>query len=305
MTERDAGPPRGESEFDSEFYRESELDGDGEFDRDTVAVPRVAEPGVFDTAFSAGWTIGRGINGGYLMALADRVLGQVLPHPDPLSVTAYYLTPSEPGPAVARTEVLRTGRTMSTGQVSLLQKDGDGGEVERVRVVAHHVDLDALPGGVHTAAVPPQMPPPGECVASSAAPEGVFGPKETSGLLDRLDLRMDPATVGWALGNPSGRGEMRGWFRFADGRGNDPLALLLASDVLPPTAFDLGMRGWVPTVELTVHVRARPAPGPLLVALSTRNHAGGHLEEDAEIWDSAGRLVAQSRQLARVRERKA
>jgi acyl-CoA thioesterase len=276
--------------------------GDSEFDRDTVAVPRADDPTVFDAAFSAGWTIGRGVNGGYLLALADRVLGRVLPHPEPLSVTAYYLTPSEPGPAVVRTEVLRTGRTMSTGQASLLQKDGDGGEVERVRVVAHHMDLGALPDGVRTAATRPPVPAFEECVPSSLAPEGVFGPKDSSRLIDRLDLRMDPATVGWALGEPSGKGEMRGWFRFADGRGNDPLALLLASDALPPTAFDLGVLGWVPTLELTVHVRARPSPGPLLVALRTRNLAGGHLEEDAEIWDSAGRLVAQSRQLARVRE---
>ena len=30
----------------------------------------------------------------------------------------------------------------------------------------------------------------------------------------------------------------------------------------------------------------------------TRNVAGGYFEEDCEVWDSTGRLVAQSRQLA-------
>ena len=94
---------------------------------------------------------------------------------------------------------------------------------------------------------------------------------------------------------------MRAWFGLADGRDPDPLSLLLAVDALPPTAFELGLSGWVPTVELTVHVRSRPAPGPLRVSITTRNLAGGFLEEDAEVWDSADRLVAQSRQLARVR----
>lgn len=114
-------------------------------------------------------------------------------------------------------------------------------------------------------------------------------------------LKLDPSTLGWALGQPSGKGEMRAWFGLADGRDPDPLSLLLAVDALPPTAFEIGLKGWVPTVELTVHVRCRPAPGPLRVSITTRNLAGGFLEEDAEVWDSADRLVAQSRQLARAR----
>lgn len=86
-------------------------------------------------------------------------------------------------------------------------------------------------------------------------------------------LKLDPATLGWALGAPSGKGEMRSWFGLADGRDPDPLSLLLAVDALPPTAFELGISGWVPTVELTVHVRCRPAPGPLRVSITTRNLA--------------------------------
>jgi acyl-CoA thioesterase len=54
------------------------------------------------------------------------------------------------------------------------------------------------------------------------------------------------------------------------------------------------------TVELTVYLRARPAPGWLAYRMATRYLADGYFEEDAEIWDSAGRLVAQSRQLGLV-----
>ena len=49
-----------------------------------------------------------------------------------------------------------------------------------------------------------------------------------------------------------------------------------------------------------MHVRAPPATGWLRIRHATRNFAGGLFEEDAEVWDSAGRLVAQSRQLARA-----
>jgi hypothetical protein len=46
-----------------------------------------------------------------------------------------------------------------------------------------------------------------------------------------------------------------------------------------------------------VHVRAVPAPGPVRCVFRSRVVQGGLLEEDGEVWDSADRLVAMSRQL--------
>jgi hypothetical protein len=48
-------------------------------------------------------------------------------------------------------------------------------------------------------------------------------------------------------------------------------------------------------------VRAHPAPGPLQIRLLSRHMTGGVLEEDGEIWDNAGQLVAISRQTAKFR----
>lgn len=273
--------------------------GDSEFDRDTAVVARPDEPGTYDIDLSAGWTIISAVNGGYLLAVLGRALREALPHPDPLTITAHYLTASQPGPAVIRTETVRAGRSMATGQASLFQTDDEGREVERIRVIGAFADLGALPDDVRTSALPPRMPGYADCVSSDDAPEG--GPVSGStAILERLDLRLDPATAGWALGAPSGAGDMRGWLGLADGRDHDALSLLLAVDALPPTAFDLGLKGWVPTLELTVHIRCRPAPGPLRVAITTRNLAGGLLEEDTQVWDTRDRLVAQSRQLARA-----
>ncbi|MFG2112898.1 thioesterase family protein [Streptomyces sp. NPDC048718] len=267
-----------------------------EFDRDTAIALR--EPGVYDAELSAGWTIIQAVNGGYLLALLGRALGDHLPHPDPFTISAYYLTPSVPGPAVIRAETVRTGRTLSTGQASLFQYAQDGTEVERIRVLASYGDLDTLPDDVRTSATPPAIAPIDQCFGTSDGPTPDI--PGSSAITERLDLRLDPSTVGWAIGAPSGKGEMRAWFGLADGRDPDPLSLLLAVDALPPTSFELGLKGWTPTVELTTHIRCRPAPGPLRVSITTRNLAGGFLEEDAEVWDSADRLVAQSRQLARA-----
>jgi hypothetical protein len=271
------------------------MDSSSQFDRDTAVNLRA--PGVYDTDLSADWTIFGVVNGGYLLALLGRALGEALPHPHPFSVSAHYLAPSLPGPAVIRTETVRTGRTLSTGQASLFQYAEDGTETERIRVLATYGDLDALSDDVRTSAKPPAIPPYEHCFGPADAPTPLPGSAEIARL---LDVKLDPATIGWAVGAPSGKGEVRGWFGLADGRDPDPLSLLLTVDALPPTAFDLGLSGWTPTVELTTHIRCRPAPGPLRVSITTRNLAGGFLEEDAEVWDSADRLVAQSRQLARA-----
>ncbi|MBA0051715.1 thioesterase family protein [Streptomyces sp. AJS327] len=267
-----------------------------EFDRDTAV--RRTGPGDYRAELSGGWGIGHALNGGYLLAVLGRALGEELPHPDPFTVSAHYLSATSAGPATVRVDTLRAGRTLSTATAGLYQTGPDGEETERIRVLATYGDLAALPDDVRTSAKPPAMPPPEGCFSAADAPKGTDGGSE---MVHRLDLRMDPSTCGWAVGTPSGRGEMRAWLGLADGRAADPLSLLMTVDALPPTAFELGLTGWVPTVELTVHVRGRPAPGALRVAISTRNLAGGFLEEDAEIWDSEDRLVAQSRQLARAR----
>ena len=146
----------------------------------------------------------------------------------------------------------------------------------------------------------PDVPPVEECFSVAEhrdlAPPGVQVP----GLSLRVDTRLDLATAGWAFGQPSGEPVLRAWMRFADGREPDPLALLTFADALPPTSFAMGNLGWAPTVQLQVLVRALPAPGWCLVEARSSEIAGGWVDEDYRIWDSTGRLVAQSRQLARA-----
>ena len=167
-------------------------------------------------------------------------------------------------------------------------------------MLASYGDLHGLTDEVATTAEEPDAPPREQCVPTSAAPEDF---RRTAPLLDRFDLLPRPGLRRLVAGRAGGRGMLQGWFRLNDEREPDAQSLLLAVDALPPVTFDLGVMGWAPTLELTVHVRARPAPGWLKLRHSTRNVAGGYFEEDCEVWDSAGRLVAQSRQLARMPRR--
>jgi acyl-CoA thioesterase len=265
------------------------------FDDDTRVIPLgPPDEAAFTGQVHPAWNIGSNPNGGYLLAIAAQALCQRTPqHPDPLSITVHYLRPGLSGqPCRIDTEVLRTGRTLSTVRATLSQ-DGS----KRLEVLAAMGRLDA-----DSAAVPPvlmlprpDMPPPDECRPRSAPAQGVALP-----ILQRLDLRLHPDD---ALPGAVGAARLRGWVRFIDGREPDPLACLLMADAFPPAVFGLlGLVGWVPTIELTVHLRCRPAPGWMIGRFSTQDLIGGRVIEDGALWDARGRLVAQSRQLALVRQ---
>jgi Thioesterase-like superfamily len=242
-----------------------------------------------------GWTVAGRPNGGYLLALAARAALAAVGQPHPLAVSAHFLTPPDPGPAELEVRVLRAGRNLSTARVTLSQ---EGVARLEALVTAGRLDPDATPGW-RRATGPAGLTPVEACVPGR--PELPGGAR--ADLLDHLDLRLDPATAGWFAGRPAGRLEMRGWVRFSDGRAADPLALLQAVDALPPTSFDLGLPSWAPTVELTVYLRGVPAPGWLACVVRGQLWQGGWFDEEAEVWDSAGRLVAQSRQFAGARPR--
>ena len=131
----------------------------------------------------------------------------------------------------------------------LLTEDGESASRRPSR--SGGCDEDARP---HHDGVPRiQLPPLEECVRLS-----VDAPGFTVPLMGVLDEHLDPACLGWATGSPSGKGELRGYLAFGDGRPFDPLALLLAVDALPPATFDVGLTGWVPTMQLSAWVRALP-----------------------------------------------
>jgi acyl-CoA thioesterase len=262
------------------------LAGASVFDRDTLVTP--VGPGRWRGRIDPKWNIAGAPNGGYLVSIALDAVARTLPHPDPLAVSAHFPRRTEPSETEVAVELVRTGRAHSTAAARLVQ----GGDT-RAYVVATFGDFGAVKGPTIVREPPPPFPAPDECVPA----RGTVAPD----FIKQFDLRLTPDTATWATSGPSGVAEMCGWIRFADGREPDTRAMAIFADSFPPTIFNVGTAGWVPTLELTVHVRGRPAPGWLQCRFQTRYLIDGYLEEDGEIWDSAGRLVALSRQLARVR----
>jgi acyl-CoA thioesterase len=265
---------------------EGQVRGGFEFDADTRLT---GEGPAFTAQLTDRWSGLAGVNGGFMLAVCTRALTAVLPFPDPVVVSGFFLRPGSEGAAQVTTEVIRAGRTTAFGQASLWR---DGKEV--VRATAAFTDLSKAaehPGPAFTGATAPALPSPESCF--TMRPGSMPGVT----LTDRIEYRTG-AAPGWLTGNPSGNPVAEFWMRFRDGRPPDLATLPLLVDAAAPAALEVGVLST--TVELTVHLRARPAPGWLACRAVTRHVAGGYHEEDFEIWDSGGTLVAQSRQLALV-----
>lgn len=260
------------------------------FHNDT-SVEQVAE-NCWQGHIADGWGIHGVPNGGYVLAIAARALSAALPHKDPLTITAYYIAQTSPGPVQCEVEVLRTGGTTSHGIVRMLQQ----GEL-KAHFVAVYSELDQLKGESRILDEQPVMPDYESAVVLPAMP-GLD-------LMHRIKPRIASDKLNSLIGQPTGDGEWLGWIEFAEETPLDVFGLLVFADAFPPPVFTLyGPSGWVPTLELTVQLRAKPVEGPIAVRFRSNFLTNGMVEEDGELWDSEGNLVAISRQTAKYRKPK-
>ena len=277
----------------------------GRFAHDTAVTG--GDGGNWDAEIRPGWDIAGNANGGYLLATAARAMAATAGRPDAVTVTAHFLTPGKVGPVTIAARVRKSGRRFVTVAADLIARPDadrpDAGDRPVLALLGTFGDLAAADAGTGADpsafelvdGAPPDLPPPEEC--SRVGLDDQFA----SAFRQNLDVRLHPDDAAFMDGEPTGRPIVRGWFRLRDGEPVDTFALLLAVDAFPPTAFNTRLPvAWTPTVELTAHVRARPAPGWVRCRFSTRFVTGGFLEEDGEVWDERGHLVAQSRQLALV-----
>lgn len=238
------------------------------------------------------WNIGENPNGGYLLACLLRTMATLVPDtPDPIAVTTHYLRPGLPGTiADLRASIIRSGRRTAT-ITGTMEQDGKPRIICTATFGNLGGDIDA--SNEDLSIPPPDLPPPEKCTTRSELAQAVELP-----IMNRLDIRIDPQYV-----ESGGHDDaiITGWIRFKDERPADVLALSLFCDAFPPSVFTLyGPIGWVPTIELSVHVRRRPHPGWIKGAFTTRDLAGKLFIEDGILWDENDQLVARARQLQMI-----
>ena len=258
-----------------------------DFDRDTQLTQNGTH---FAGTLSPAWNIGDNPNGGYMVACAMQAIAKLLPHADPMTITTHFLRPGLGGePFEVNVTVIREGRTSSIARAELSQQGKS-----RIEILCAFCDLSSSVGVDTNITIPAiELPPPEQCPLRSGETQGIHLP-----ILDRLEVRLHPEQ---AKAGTYPSAEVSGWIKFPDGRDPDTLSLPVFADAFPPSPFAmLGVVGWVPTLELTVHVRRKPVPGWIKAQLITQDLDHGRMVESGLLWDSEGNLVAQSRQLGLV-----
>ena len=258
------------------------------FDADTALEP-VAE-GRWRAWVPDHWFVGRGPNGGFLAGVAARAAEAAAGRPL-RSLSLHFAASPAVGPLDVAATVERAGRSYSA--VALRIEQAGRPMTLGLATLAELPDGGAAWDG---AAMPPAKP----------LAEAAQLPLDEAGIpefMRNYDMR-------WALGaEPGVAAASGGWIRTTEPRALDgPLVAALADAWAPAAFVALGRVVAAPTLDLTVHVRRRlPLAGMapedhVLGRFSTRLAVGGVWEEDGELWSPGGELIAQSRQLALVRE---
>jgi len=258
-----------------------------QFDQDTAL--ESDQPFSFSGRITDNWSINGVPDGGYLMAiLANAMMHHSELRSTPI-ITANYLSRCEPGEAKILIERMAASKQFERFQASLHQ---NGNEKIRAFGTFASENIDCALESYEVSE--PRVAALEKCVPVPELPNFT--------LFSQVDMRLDPICTGWFSGELADNSEIRGWIKFKNDRPFDVLSMLLFADSFPPAVLtSQGMVAWVPTIEFSVNIRNIPTTQWLKCIFRTRFITCGLLEEDGEIWDEAGRLIAISRQIAQYR----
>jgi acyl-CoA thioesterase len=258
------------------------------FDED-IANHCLEDPLTLGVRVTPNWSINGLPNGGYLMALMANAMVQASAKKTIAIVTTTFISRCDPVEGRVKLEKIAASSQFERVEAHLYQ-----GQKERLRSWGTFVKEDKDCVLSRREAQAPTLAPLAECIPIPQMPGFT--------LFDHMDVRLEPACAGWMSGRLADKSEHKGWARFKDDRPYDAVALLLVADCFPPPVYaSQGLAAWVPTIEMSVNIRKKPASQWLKCIFRTRFITCGLMEEDGQIWDETGELIALSRQIAQYR----
>jgi acyl-CoA thioesterase len=261
---------------------------------ESTSVTRVRDR-IYCATISDAWSLAVAPQGGVVAAIAARAMEAELGTDQSLrSFHGVFASPVPVGAVEIEVHVIRSGRSISQVQAT-------------VRAEGAHAGFTALaafgherPGFAYTELEMPDVPPPEDCVSyrDPPPPESGFADEPTFPFWREV-IEGRPA-LGHAPWDPSPRGaaEVATWFRFEhppldEHDGFDPLALLVAADMMPSAVFEkVGTEetDWfAPSVDLTVHLADLPTGAWILNHNRAHYAGGGYASAESALWDPRGR----------------
>ena len=256
---------------------------------------------VSDTVFSftpdPKYFVGNTPHGGYLLALMNKAMTEVLPHPSAINSNIYYLDRTEPEPAELHVEVVRRSKGSSMGQVKLIQNN-------KITCLYSSICSDFQYMKGHSGLETP-MP---EIINSVQQDDFKvmnyenFKLGSTPSFIQQLNMSVHPDHAWWDREISTDVAEARcSAYLELQGGVADTFVLSYLADILPPVVQNkYGPLGWVPTLTLTCNIRQLPKTNLLFIDGIAKDISNGYFEQDCNIWDMSGNLVATSRQLAKI-----
>lgn len=252
--------------------------------RDDTRLEMLAE-GHYRAQVSTKWSIMNAPNGGYLMALLGEAMGQYANLPAPVQISVNYSGKTEEAKPLD-IYVRRFGQSRQFDRLEATAKQGD-----KTVLKAMGTFMSGYEDNIQCEEKITKLSPLAECETRAGMPGlDVF---------DQVEMRMDPAASGWIKGRTVEDAEIFGWMRIPSIEQWSPTSIMMACDTCPPSIFvSRGPLGWVPTIEMSVHIKNIPSSEWLKVRFHSKYIGDSLLQEDGELWDESDRLVAVSRQLA-------
>jgi acyl-CoA thioesterase len=230
--------------------------------------------------------------GGVLAAIAARAMAAELGTGQPLrSFHGLFASPVPVGDVDIDVEVIRAGRSISQVEATVCAPGSSSG-FSALAAFGHQ-----RPGFHYTELAMPDVPPPEECVSFRDPPPPEAGLPDSPSFPFWNEVLEGRPALGHAPWDPSERGaaEVATWFRFeqppTDGEGGiDPLALLVAADMMPSAVFEkvgTAELGWfAPSVDLTVHLMGVPSGGWILNHNRAHYADDGYASAECALWDA-------------------
>ena len=243
--------------------------------------------------------VGSTPHGGYLMAVMHKALANVLPHSTAITSSVQYLDRIDAKPFQLEVEVFKTGRGSSSGIVKLKQDDKIcttfTGTCSDFEFMKGYDDL--------------QKPLPNIFLDKDRCEYVKMNYDKiskgfTPAFIQQLECSIHPDHAWWNRkadeDNTDNEARCSAFLEMKGGR-PDQFCLSFYSDILPPVVCNkYGPLGWIPTITLTTHIRQLPSTNELYADFKATDINKGYFEQDCNIWDLNGNLVASSRQLTRI-----